>query len=258
MGSLGELLAYTARIRGKRDPLRSAILIGCGSLQRNRDYTTALGAPSMAFLTAPRADPKFFRDNRSLVRGVEPVIIDCPSCGTAYRHAIAPAQRGVSARCSRCESVFPVRAGRRRYRVVHRTSLDTHCGGPVPTFPGAASAVGTGTRMHIGMDDPSLAPHLENTALDGRGGSAMTYLVDVESAPQTPAIVADEGTEASREGAGVRPFFKVLVGLTAGAATGWALVFQYPVMEFTRSVLVAAGVAVVVTWVGLRWKRTSH
>ena len=145
--------------------------------------------------------------------------------------------------------------------MVRGEAVETRVPDPIVAIPGPTPAASTGTRMRIGMDDPSLAPHLERTALDGQGGSALTYLVEVESSPETAIIEEGESavaTEAVPKRAGVRPFFKVLLGISAGLAAGWALVFEYPVMDFMHSVLVAVGLAVVVSWMGLRWKRTSR
>jgi hypothetical protein len=124
--------------------------------------------------------------------------------------------------------------------------------------------------MAIGMDDPALAAQLEQTALDGATGGGtpvLTYRVDATPATDlAPAAkderaaepVAEKGKKrlkARRSGA--RPFFKILFGLSTGAATGWAA-FTYVPMTLEHSAIVAAALAVVVSWVGLRWKSTSR
>ena len=199
------------------------------------------------------------------------MIIDCPSCGTAYRHTAEPAVKPSNARCSRCDEVFPFRGRRRQYRILSCTHRETGrmpavpvIGGPSPDPRGASAG-----RMTIGMDDPTLAAQLEQTALDrapGAGGPVLTYRVDATPATaDAPADeeaaaepVADKGKktrEARRRGA--RPLFKILFGLSTGAATGWAALTYVP-MTLEHSGILAAAVAVVVSWVGLRWKSTSR
>jgi hypothetical protein len=124
--------------------------------------------------------------------------------------------------------------------------------------------------MTIGMDDPALAAQLEQTALDGATGAGtpvMTYRVDATPATGVaPASknggvaeqVAEKGKKSRKaRRRGARPFFKILFGLSTGAATGWAA-FTYVPMTLEHSAIVAAALAVVVSWVGLRWKSTSR
>jgi hypothetical protein len=190
------------------------------------------------------------------------VIIDCPSCGTSYRHAAEPAAEPSNARCSRCDEIFPLRGRRRHYRIVSCTHDGAGASPAVPVIGGPAGAAAA--RMNIGMDDPALAAQLEKTALDGGAGAGkavLTYRVDATQATADAPVEGKTSAkrkktpEARRRGA--RPLFKILFGLSTGAASGWAA-FTYVPMTLEHSAIVAAAMAVVVSWVGLRWKSTSR
>lgn len=114
------------------------------------------------------------------------MILNCPGCGTLFRHAAAPA--GVAARCSCCSEVFPFPAPR-RYRVASGASAILDRVRRMGASEAAARmdlpalrevAAGPASMRHAsGADDPTLASRLERMAHE-RGFAPM---------PEPPAAV---------------------------------------------------------------------
>jgi len=199
------------------------------------------------------------------------VIVSCPSCGTRYRHRRAPGVVASTARCSGCEHVFALTLSPRAYLLVPRPSDG---GSTAPRIPGPVVAPGgypaaMAARMSIGMDDPSIAPQLQQTALDGTGasGPALTYRIEsgeVDADEQVPAVETDpttfeadpEALHARRDGPGA--ILGAFVTAVAGAMAGWWLAPRLTEMGEPRSwVLVGTMLGLLVAWLGLRWTRES-
>jgi len=122
------------------------------------------------------------------------VIVICPSCGTPYHHAVEERSSARIARCSRCSFTFPMPLGR-SYRIESGSGETaasarleswpapvTLAPAPAP-FDAEAQVVPSLSGLEIGMDDPSLRPSLERTALTQEGGQprqAMTYWLMAE------------------------------------------------------------------------------
>jgi len=142
----------------------------------------------------------------------------------------------------------------------------------MPRNPGPVVAPGgypaeAPTRMPIGMDDPSIAPRLEHTALDraGASGPALTYRVesaDIEDGPHAPvgepgpAAFDDEPETASARRDGPGAVLGTFVATLAGAAAGWWLSPRLADMGEPKTwMLVGTTLGLLVAWLGLRWTR---
>jgi len=145
-------------------------------------------------------------------------------------------------------------------------------GSATPGFPGAVVAPGkypaeAPARMPIGMDDPSIAPQIEHSALTqaGASGPALTYRIEsdaVDSRERTPAAEIDPATSdmdpdalrAPRDKPGaILGTFLIAV---AGAAAGWWFSPRLADMGEPRTwVLVGTTLGLLLAWVGLRWTR---
>jgi hypothetical protein len=117
------------------------------------------------------------------------VIVICPSCGTPYHHAVEERSSARIARCSQCSFTFPMPLGR-SYRIESGSREEvasarvapwpapaTLAPAPAP-FDAETTVAAKLSGLEIGMDDPSLRPSLERTALTQEGGQprqAMTY-----------------------------------------------------------------------------------
>ncbi len=117
------------------------------------------------------------------------MIVICPSCGTPYHHAVEERASAHTARCSQCSFTFPMPLGR-SYRIESgsregvasaRVAPWSASAAPAPSpapFDAEATVTANLSGLEIGMDDPSLRPSLERTALTQDGGQprqAMTY-----------------------------------------------------------------------------------
>ena len=186
------------------------------------------------------------------------MIVNCPSCGTRYRHRSAPGGESPNAQCSSCEHVFPLVHAARSYVVMARAGEGVLVGAGRLR---AAAGVGARGGLAIGMDDPSIAAQLEKTALTGGGatGQAMTYRVDldVEDSPAVdePAEVEHEGLAEAPRQAGPMTVLFALATAAAGSWGGWWLAPRLPGQPETW-ILVGAGVGLIVAWLGLRWTQT--
>ena len=186
------------------------------------------------------------------------MIVNCPSCGTRYRHRSALGGESPHARCSSCEHVFPLVQGARSYLVMASAGEGVLVGAGRPR---AAAGVGTRGGLAIGMDDPSIAAQLEKTALTGGGatGQAITYRVDldVEDSPAAGEQVEVEH-EALAEGprqAGPMTVLFALATAAAGSWSGWWFAPRLPGQPETW-ILAGAGMGLIVAWLGLRWTQT--
>lgn len=197
------------------------------------------------------------------------MIVSCPSCGTRYRHRRAPGATPANARCSGCEHVFPLAPSPQSYVLMARPSDGGSAGpglaGPV-VAPGGYPAEAP-PRMPIGMDDPSIAPQLEHTALTGAGasGPALTYRIEPDEVA-SEEIATAEAIEPTTSGAGpVAPrarrdepgaILSTFLITVAGAAAGWWLSPRLAEMGEPRTwVLVGTTLGLLVAWLGLRWTR---
>lgn len=193
------------------------------------------------------------------------MIVSCPSCGTRYRHRRSPGEAPAAARCSCCEHVFPLSSSPRTYRVVSRPAdsggVTSTARGPV-IAPGGFPGEGP-PRMPIGMDDPSIAPQLDKTALDhaGASGPALVYRVEagevdggVQASTRATLDGESDRTPARRDGPGA--VLGTFVAALAGAAAGWWYGPRVMVMGEPRSwVLAGTALGLLVAWLGLRWTR---
>jgi len=144
------------------------------------------------------------------------VIVSCPACQTHYRHR-RERPHAKLARCSRCNEVFPLETAKQSYKVMQ-----------------PADAAGT-RRMTIGMDDPSLAAKLRETAMDASSDQsppALTYRVmnDGETAQDDSTVdsLPVESSSATAPAAGdatavprLRPLLMALFPGSLGAAAGY-------------------------------------
>ena len=135
------------------------------------------------------------------------MIVICPSCGTPYHHAVEERPSARVARCSRCSFTFPMPLGR-SYRIEsgpRETAASARLAAwsaPVTVAPAPApfdeekQVVPGLPGLEIGMDDPSLRPSLERTALTQEGGQprqAMTYWLMAEDGADDEAPSDGEG-----------------------------------------------------------------
>ena len=123
--------------------------------------------------------------------------------------------------------------------------------------------------MPIGMDDPSLAPRLEHTALDGAGasGAALTYRVEASEVNEGTSVPeAETGTASFDVEPEIEPAHQEMPGAIlgtfvvaiAGAAAGWWLSPRLTEMGEPQTwVLVGTMLGLLVAWLGLRWTRES-
>ena len=104
-------------------------------------------------------------------------MISCPSCRTRYRMPVQTSPMTTQAHCSRCDQRFPLASERSAYRISRAT--------------GEVATRSAGATLNIGLDDPTLAPHVSNSALSAAGtADAMTYRVVAQpAAPEIPPLV---------------------------------------------------------------------
>lgn len=204
------------------------------------------------------------------------VIVNCPSCGTRYRHPDVPAGTDLQARCSRCEETFTLRPTAREYVLAGGPASAS--AGPAgvqamagPEAPPAPELSGAG--LAIGMDDPTLAEKLRSAGRDRGGGShgAITYRVDVAdeakapkregavskrsrargSEPKRPPMKSDDAT--TRRGGFFRSLLGTLLLVNLGMVAGWTLSSRLN-MEFAPVVLAGSVLGLLLAWWGVRWK----
>ena len=181
------------------------------------------------------------------------MIVICPSCSTPYHHAVEEKSSARIARCSRCSFTFPMPLGR-SYRIESgpRETAGSARLAPWPApapLDAEAPVMPSLSDLEIGMDDPSLRPSLERTALTQEAGQprqAMTYWLMAESGeedevPSDGKGLAEAGSlakrpaassarVASRRGSGAEAFETpprrprhpaVTLALGAGAGLTW-------------------------------------
>lgn len=194
------------------------------------------------------------------------VIVTCPECRTRYRYPQEDPTGPVRCRCSRCESTFVAGDVARSYLVVGETGHGQPEAAPAtPVVPGGELG-DKPAGLSIGMDDPTLAPRLQQTALDGgvEGGpeAALTYHIEVDDPdPEVDSEAASEPVEETepevvtaktkRPGFGALLF--VLVLTATFAAGGWQLAVQLgenPLNTASSTSLVG----LLVGWLWVRWK----
>jgi len=126
------------------------------------------------------------------------VIVTCPSCQTRYRHPLEDPDPAQECRCSRCENVFLPGPAPRRYRVLESEPIGADdialasTARVTPIVPDASvprtethAAGHQKATMTIGMDDPSLADQLVETAVNKTTGHDRPVL--------SYSVVAGEG-----------------------------------------------------------------
>lgn len=158
------------------------------------------------------------------------MIISCPSCNTRYRAAGEPTWSVGHARCSRCENVFP---------------LDR----PSKTYLLVGQSIAGSPAMTIGMDDPTLAGQLQQTALDGRAAdpAAMTYRIQADP---------DPGSGEKARGAPRRRRVHPVLLTALGATAGWGLAQWMQIIPWGAT-LAGAGLGLLVSQLGRKWSRAE-
>jgi hypothetical protein len=174
------------------------------------------------------------------------VIVDCPSCGTHYRHSAA-VQGALQAHCSRCDERFPLRPRRRGYVLVPPISLN------VPVAVGVAavaSAVGSGLSSEMPAathGTPAGIPDLAASLLDDRPGLGddLSGLPDNLDLPPTP-VTEPSGVTFSHELAGTSAG-SVVSAVSAASAASAVSGLAAASAHFRRSVREAPAVMFLAT-----------
>lgn len=112
------------------------------------------------------------------------MMISCPSCRTRYKMPVQTSPTTTQAHCSRCDERFPLASERSAYRISQATG---------EAAPGAG-----GMALKIGLDDPTLATQVSNSALAAAGtADAMTYRVVAQPDSAEVPPVADPSDSPS-------------------------------------------------------------
>ncbi len=181
------------------------------------------------------------------------MIVCCPTCRTRYRHAWSETDRDARARCSRCETSFPL--GRRAYAL-----------GTVEPASVVAPSAAHAAPMPIGVDDPGLQSRIERAERERNGGGPvvpMTWAVVAADEPGDPPDEALEipelappktEAEAATPGRALSSAVLTLAGTGLGAALGYLFADRIPLdlpMPYAVGACALTGLLIVAS--SLRW-----